>query len=125
MGHGAVLVCDDDDSIREIVSQVVEANGFDVVAVDSGAAALHALTMTEFRCAFLDIDLPDIPGFEVARQARAILPHCPRLVALTGRISRRDFLASREAGFDLHLVKPIDVAQIVVALATLRVMPST
>ena len=122
MANARVLVCDHDDLVRETVSQVVEASGYEVVAVDLGMASLHALTTGDFACAFLAIDLPDMPGFEVARAVRAAaLPRKPRLVALTGRITRRDFIASREAGFDLHLVKPIAVEQIVVALATLRV----
>jgi CheY-like chemotaxis protein len=125
MSKQRVLVCDDDDLVRAVVGDIIEANGYEVVAVSRGQDAVDALTTGDFACAFLDIDLPDMKGFEVARIVRAApLPRRPRLVALTGRVSSRDFTLSREVGFDLHLLKPASWDQIVVALATLRVTPT-
>jgi CheY-like chemotaxis protein len=63
-----------------------------------------------------DIGLPDGSGLEVARRARGLAQRPARLIALTGYGSTSDIDASRQAGFDDHLVKPIDLELLLVRL---------
>ena len=76
-----------------------------------GADALRELSQFRPDVVLLDIGLPDIDGYEVARRARAQCgAHCPTLVALSGWGQEEDKEHAREAGIDVHLTKPVDVA---------------
>jgi two-component system, chemotaxis family, CheB/CheR fusion protein len=75
--------------------------------------------------AILDVDLPEMDGFEVARRLRSKREHADMfLIALTGYGQASDRLIGREAGFDEHFVKPVNVAELVRLLADLRGSPS-
>jgi CheY-like chemotaxis protein len=69
----------------------------------------------------LDIGLPDINGYEVARRLRAAPPaeRAPRLIALTGWGSEEDRRQALSAGFDSHLIKPVDPMELGAALSEL------
>jgi two-component system CheB/CheR fusion protein len=68
---------------------------------------------SDFDVAFVDIGLPDISGVEVGRQIQAKeRPETPRLIALSGFGQERDVEETEKAGFELHLVKPVDLAVI-------------
>ena len=75
----------------------------------------------EFRpaIALLDIGLPVMDGYELARHLRARLPTPPRLVAVTGYGDHADSARSRDAGFDVHLGKPVDFEKLVSVLGSL------
>lgn len=62
--------------------------------------------------ALLDIGLPVMDGYDLARRLKAALPSSPRLVAITGYGQEHDHQRSQEAGFDAHLVKPVQAAQV-------------
>lgn len=117
-----VLVCDDHDESRALVRRIVESRDFEAVEAADGETALRELLEGNIGCAFLDIGLPDISGYEVARRVRAShLPLRPRLVAVTGHNTSKDLAMSRSVGFDLHLVKPIEIDQILAVLSTIPV----
>jgi CheY-like chemotaxis protein len=66
---------------------------------------------------FLDIGLPEMNGYEVARRIREEAgPGRAKFIALSGYGTERDQLRSREAGFDLHLVKPVDPRRLSAAI---------
>ena len=68
--------------------------------------------------AMIDIGLPVMDGYELAGHLRARLGEaCPRLVAITGYGQARDRARSRDAGFDVHLVKPVDTRRLLAGLA--------
>ena len=67
----------------------------------------------------LDIGLPGVSGLEVARALRSDPGPTPKLVAVTGYGAAEDRAATAEAGFDLHLVKPVDLAALTQALEKL------
>jgi CheY-like chemotaxis protein len=81
-------------------------------------AALDTVRAAAPEIALIDIGLPGMDGYEVARQIRA-LPgdKHPYLVAITGYGLAEDRRRTREAGFDLHLVKPVDPATLAAVLA--------
>jgi CheY-like chemotaxis protein len=104
-----VLVVDDNLDGAATLSMLLEFAGYDVRCAYDGPAALR--TIDDFRphAIILDIGLPGLDGYEVARRVRAdgaVLQ--PMLIALTGYGQDSDRERSRLAGFDHHFVKPTD-----------------
>jgi len=115
-----ILIVDDNRDFADSLSRLLEAWSFQPrVAYDGPSAVEAALTQTP-DAILLDIGLPSMDGFEVARQLRQ-LELSPRLllVALTGYGQAEDVRRSREAGFDHHLVKPVDLEELRRLLAAL------
>ena len=113
-----VLVIEDNDDSRQMLRELIRLLGHEVYeAVDGVTGVSSALTL-EPDLALVDIGLPGIDGYEVARRLREH-PGGRRLllVALTGYGLPEDRERSRSAGFDLHLVKPVDPARLAELLA--------
>lgn len=103
-----VLVVDDHDDSRELLEMALGAAGHEVLTAATGSEALAIMQSSEVDVAVVDIGLPDIDGCELARRARARLSdRKPKLIAVTGWISPADRAAAHEAGFMLHLSKPV------------------
>jgi PAS domain S-box-containing protein len=117
--HGApsrarrVLVVDDNTDAAEILAAVIEELGCEVRIAHDGEAAMDAAVSWHPDTIFLDIGLPKLSGHEVARRIRAH-ESCAgvRLFALTGFGQDSDRQRSMDAGFDAHLVKPIDIDEV-------------
>jgi DNA-binding response OmpR family regulator len=77
-----------------------------------GRAALEAAWRRPPDVVLLDIGLPDMHGYEVARRLHEQHSRPPLVVAVTGRGDEEDRLASRYAGIDLHMVKPVSPGQL-------------
>jgi CheY-like chemotaxis protein len=102
-----ILVVDDEADIREMTLYLLTMWGHEVHTADSGEQAIAAAVSLRPDLVMLDIGLPDIHGYDVARRIRAELGDaCPRLVAVTGYGQRHDRARSVDAGIDEHLVKP-------------------
>jgi two-component system CheB/CheR fusion protein len=106
-----LLVVDDNQDTVESLAMLMRLNGHDVVTADSGPAALEAAFADDRDVIMLDIGLPSINGYEVARRIRAQTAK-PVLIAMTGYGQPEDRLKSKEAGFDYHLTKPVDPARL-------------
>ena len=106
-----VLVVDDNVDAAESLMLLLGAQGYDVSAAHSGPAALEEARRVAPDFILLDIGLPGMDGYDVAQALRREprLARC-RLVAVTGYGRDEDRRRSREAGFDCHLVKPVDPA---------------
>jgi len=103
-----VLIIEDDPDSGEMLALFLRHHGYEVVVALSLHAGLARLD-ENWDVVLSDIGLPDGSGLEIARRARE-LPNPPqRLIAFTGYGSEVDIGASREAGFDEHIVKPIDL----------------
>jgi CheY-like chemotaxis protein len=106
-----ILVVEDEDDSREGLRLLLEASGYRVVTADNGLDGLAKLESVKPDTAIVDIDLPGINGYELARRARCIPSlRGVRLIALTGFGSAKDRESAREAGFNLHLTKPVSFA---------------
>ena len=106
-----VLIVEDNDDARETLKRMLEIEGHRVRAAADGIAALAAVRAAPPEIALIDIGLPRMDGYELARHIRAeVLDKHPFLVAVTGYGLPEDRKRTREAGFDLHLVKPVDPA---------------
>ncbi len=108
-----VLIVDDNQDAALSLAMLLEASGLVVRSAFDGATALALIDDFRPDVAILDIGMPGMDGYEVARAIRERCgDHCPRLVALTGWGQESDRQLAREAGFDEHLTKPVDPALI-------------
>lgn len=115
-GERSILLVEDNDDARAALSALLELEGYVVVGAADGAAAIEAFRTKKPDIALVDIGLPGIDGYEVARQIRALGPPQPFLVALTGYGRPEDRQRAAEAGFDTHLVKPVDPTDLTAVL---------
>jgi len=105
-----VLVVDDNADAADSLGMLLNLLGADVRVEHSGAAALAALRSWDPALVLLDLGMPGMDGYEVARQIRSDRRHDGLLlVAVTGWGQEGDRERTRAAGFDHHLVKPVSV----------------
>ena len=108
---------DDNADAADTLAIVLQLHGHDVETAYSGPAALAAARARRPVAVFLDLALPGLNGYEVARRLRAEHDGHPlMLVAVTGWGREEDIARTRAAGFDHHLVKPADPAVVVALL---------
>jgi signal transduction histidine kinase/CheY-like chemotaxis protein len=116
---GRILVVDDDADAAETLARLLQLEGYTVCTAADGTAALEVMQTFEADLAVLDIGLPDMDGYNLARTLRAG-PRGARLaiVALTGYGREHDRSRALAAGFDEHLVKPVSVEYLLRMLAS-------
>jgi len=103
-----VLVVEDNHDAAESLVELLEYWGFDVRSACDGEAALAAASEHRPHAALIDVGLPGIDGFQVARRLRALGIDTSLLIGLTGYGQERDRKLGADAGFDHYLVKPLD-----------------
>jgi PAS domain S-box-containing protein len=103
-----ILVVDDNVDAAISLEVLLRQMGHEVRVAHDGQAALGAARTFRPEVVFLDIALPGMSGYDVARSLRDGATGVTRIVALTGYSQQDDVRRSREAGFDAHLVKPVD-----------------
>jgi signal transduction histidine kinase/ActR/RegA family two-component response regulator len=105
-----ILLVEDEADNREMLSEALTRAGARVVATPSVSEALEAVTQSRPDVIVSDITLPDEDGYHLIRDIRSRPDDVSRVaaVALTGRARREDATLAAEAGFDVHLAKPID-----------------
>jgi CheY-like chemotaxis protein len=108
-----VLVVNDSPDNVESMALLLRLYGHDVEGVLSGPAALRAAQAQQPDAVLLDISMPGMDGYQVARRLRAMFRGKPLLlVAITAHGFEEDRRRCAEAGFDLHLVKPADPLEV-------------
>jgi CheY-like chemotaxis protein len=108
-----VLVVDDNKDAADTLCILARLWGYDVRAVYDGAEALNVARAYRPECLFLDIGLPGLDGYDLARRVRREPALAgAKLVALTAYSGPEHERRAREAGFDYHLVKPADPAAV-------------
>lgn len=117
-GRRRVLLVDDHKDSRRMLGIMLELSGHEVLEAGDGGAAVSLAVSERPDVAIVDIALPGIDGYEVARRLRAHPgTRGMHLIALTGYGYEEDLRCSMEAGFDVHLVKPVESAQLTAAIA--------
>jgi CheY-like chemotaxis protein/two-component sensor histidine kinase len=104
-----VLVVDDNRDAAELLAEALAMEGHQVRVAFDGPGALDVATHFRPELAFLDIGLPLMDGYDLARRMRALPLEPLTLVAITGYGQPSDRTRSMEAGFDEHLVKPLEL----------------
>jgi CheY-like chemotaxis protein len=113
-----VLLVDDNEDARELLAGLLELQGFQVEAAGDAAGALAIAERFQPEVVVLDLGLPEVDGWELARRLRQISSLTQtRIVALTGYGTELDRARSREAGIDAHLLKPIEASQLIKAFS--------
>lgn len=107
-----VLVVDDNVDAAQTLAELLAMMGHASFTAPNGTAALAKVHELRPDVVLLDIGLPDMDGYEVARRIRAEAAPQPRLVALTGWGQSEDKRKAAEAGFDMHWTKPVDPAKL-------------
>jgi CheY-like chemotaxis protein len=115
-----VLIVEDNVDTRETLRRVLELDGHQIQEAGDGPQALEMAHASRPEVVIVDIGLPGLDGYEVARRLRASLGDAPLVIALTGYGQPEDRRLSREAGFDVHLVKPVSPEQLAAALEMRR-----
>ncbi len=112
-----VLVIDDHEDSRELFAELLRERGHRVVTAGNGHDGLVLAHAGPFDVVALDIDLPGRSGLEVARRIREDLGEGPFLIAMTGFGGESERRETAKAGFDVHLVKPVDFEVLALAVA--------
>ena len=107
-GGRSILIIEDHDDARHALRALLELEGHRVDAAGTGPQGIELALAHLPDIALIDIGLPEVDGYEVARRLRAAARPCPYLIALTGYGQPDDVKRAREAGFDAHLLKPVD-----------------
>jgi len=124
LGKARILVVDDNRDAAESLQMLLQLIGHDVDVAYDGSEALDLYASAHPDIVFLDIGLPRVSGYDVARNIRdRSRDRNPILVALTGWSSDEDQHRAREAGFDHHMVKPVAYEQLTEFLARASASP--
>src|SRR5437879_2259191 len=116
-----ILVVEDNADARDMLLALLTLDRHEVVTAADGPAGVDAALRLRPNVALVDIGLPGLNGYEVARRIRATESgRTIKLIALTGYGQSEDMRQAREAGFDLHLVKPVEPGRLDEALRALR-----
>lgn len=117
-GRKRVLIVEDNDDAGEALAMVMGVFGCETRVAHDAPTAIAVIHSFDPDLALLDVGLPIIDGYELARQVRQ-LPgrRVMRLVAITGYGQKRDIVNALAAGFDEHLTKPVDMATLEAVLS--------
>ena len=115
-----IMVVDDNIDAAKTVAMLLELDGHRVTIAHSAEEALRSARAESPQAFLLDIGLPGMDGYELARQLRGLAGNANALlIALTGYGQAQDLERSQAAGFNHHFEKPIDPAKLLQLLATL------
>jgi PAS domain S-box-containing protein len=114
---GRVLLIDDNVDLTEVLGPLLRELGYEITVAHDGPSALSALRQPFPEIALIDIGLPVMDGYEVGMRLRDQIGAHLRLFAMTGYGQPDDLAKSKRLGFERHLVKPVDPASLIAALA--------
>jgi len=112
-----VVIVEDNGDAREMLRFALELAGHEVHEAHDGPSGLATILRLRPDVAIVDVGLPELDGYEVARRVRAAAHSAIHLIALTGYGQPDDRRQALEAGFDAHLVKPVEPDALQAAIA--------
>jgi CheY-like chemotaxis protein/nitrogen-specific signal transduction histidine kinase len=120
----SIAIVEDNDDVRDMLRLLLESEGHRVEVAGDGRAGLALLRELEPDVALIDIGLPGLDGYQIARAVRADRGgEAIRLIAMTGYGRDEDRARGAEAGFDVYLVKPIDGRRLLELIGELASRP--
>jgi CheY-like chemotaxis protein len=118
MASVRVLLVEDDDDNRELMTEVLETAGYQVATAASGAEGLRKLSEQAVDVVVTDVGMPGMGGLELARASKRIAPRVP-VVVVTGYAEREDIMSARGREVDAVLIKPVDPDLLTASVAAL------
>jgi signal transduction histidine kinase len=119
-GRCRILLIEDNEDAREMLHMLLTLAGHDVHGAVDGPSGIEMARATDPDMVVIDLGLPGMDGYEVARQLRGCLRAGVGLIALSGYGQASDRRKSVEAGFDTHLVKPVDPSHLSDVIASIQ-----
>ena len=113
-----ILIVDDSRDAAESLAMLLSLSGHQVALAHDGVQALEAVAADRPEVILLDIGLPGMDGYEVCRRLRQGGLDDALIIAMTGYGQERDRQRSKEAGFDTHTVKPVELDHLMELLAS-------
>lgn len=110
-----ILLAEDDEDLRSILSQYLEINGFSILQAENGQAGLDLFNREHVDICILDIMMPLMDGFELARQIRKSDPEIP-IIFLTARNQKADRIKGLKLGADDYITKPFEVEELILRI---------
>ena len=118
-----LLAADDNAINRMVIKDMLEPRGMDLTLVENGADAIAAWRSQQFDAVLLDLQMPLLSGYDVAREIRKVEAEERRgrtpLIAVTASVMRSEIDTCLEAGMDAHVAKPIDPEELISAIREL------
>jgi CheY-like chemotaxis protein len=107
-----ILIIEDNSDSRESLAMLLRLLGHRVDVAENGARGIERALALRPEIALIDLRLPDVDGYEIARQLRIALGSGIVLVALTGSSQPEDRRRTHEVGFEVHLTKPVELDEL-------------
>jgi CheY-like chemotaxis protein len=121
-----VLIVEDNQDAQDALKCLLELWGHEVTVASDGASGIQSALTQRPDVALVDLGLPTVDGYEVARQVRSALnASAPLMIALTGYGAPEQRAQALSAGFDLHIVKPVDPDRLASLLEEYAARPPT
>lgn len=111
-GHRRILLVDDNEDAARLLSGLLARRGHEVCVAYNGPAALEAAPTFAPEVFLLDIGLPEMDGYELARRFRTQGARDQLFIAISGYAQDGDRASAHDAGFDYHLAKPVDIDEL-------------
>jgi signal transduction histidine kinase len=112
IGRRRILLVDDNEDTARLLSGLLARRGHEICVAYDARAALEAVQSFAPEVFLLDIGLPEMDGYELARRFRAQGAHHQLFIAISGYAQEGDRASAHQAGFDYHLAKPVDIDEL-------------
>jgi CheY-like chemotaxis protein len=122
-GRSRIVIVEDNDDARDMLKALLALEGHEVYEAPDGPSGVEMVETVDPEIAFIDLGLPGIDGYEVTRRLRAGRGKDVFLVALSGYGQSEDRRRAIEAGFNMHVVKPIDPDRLASVIRSLQERP--
>jgi two-component system NtrC family response regulator len=112
MGENArILVVDDDENIRKVLTTILEDEGYAVEAVENGKKAIEKSKRGFYNLALIDIRLPDMEGIELLTKMKDTVPKMRKII-ITGYPTLQNAIEAVNRGADAYILKPFDMEKV-------------
>jgi DNA-binding NtrC family response regulator len=109
--HARILIVDDDESIRTVLTTILEELGYIVDAVESGKAGIEKTNTHFYNLAFIDVRLPDMDGPQVLGKMKDTIPKIRKII-ITGYPSLQNAVEALNKGAHAYIMKPFDMDKV-------------
>jgi len=110
-----ILIIDDDENIRKVLTTILEDEGYDVESVDTAKKAIERTRRKFYNLALIDIRLPDMEGIELLTKMKNTTPKIRKLI-ITGYPTLQNAVEAVNRGADAYIMKPFDIEKVLEAM---------